>query len=86
VILTAVGTSPVELGERLDRRLGVITVLGVADVPDGLLRARLRGLRHEVEDPEERQYLAEAGPHATVGVVGVPIDPERQGLGLLLVV
>nr|WP_308402093.1 hypothetical protein [Streptomyces shenzhenensis] len=35
--------------ERLDRRLGVVAVLGVADVLDGLLRVGLRGLRHGVE-------------------------------------
>lgn len=40
----------VELGKRLDRRLGVVAVLGVIDVLDGLLRARLRRLRHGVED------------------------------------
>lgn len=39
----------VELGERLDRRLGVVAVLGVVDVLDRLLRPRLRGLRQGAE-------------------------------------
>lgn len=39
-----------ELGEGLDRLLGVLAVLGVADVLDCLLRRRLGRFRHGVED------------------------------------
>lgn len=67
----------IELGERLDRRFGVVAVLGVVDVLDRFLRARLRRLRHGVQDigrfMNPAPLLTGFGEHLGQGL------PEGQG-------